>query len=74
MHEVTASLNEDQVSKIVRTEINEALYDLYDSLDARKEGRGMPVFDPDEAEDVYQIQRHIDALLLTFKYVGGVVV
>ena len=71
MHEVTTSLDADQVARIVRIEINEALYELLDRLDERKGDSDFPVFVDDVYEDIHQIEKHIEALTLTFKYLVG---
>lgn len=56
---------------IVRSDLKSVLHSLKRDLKSRKNGKGIGIFHMDKAEDVAEIQRHIDALKIVLKYYGG---
>lgn len=56
---------------IIRGDLKSVLDSLKRDLKARKSGKGVCIFHMDKAEDVAEIQRHIDALKIVLKYYGG---
>jgi hypothetical protein len=56
---------------IVRSDLKSVLDSLKRDLKARKSGKGVGIFDTDKAEDVAEIQRHIEAFKIVLKYYGG---
>lgn len=60
------------VSAIVRSELNETLKCLKDDLKKRKDDSSIAIFHMDKAEDVAELQRHIEAIKLVLRYYGEV--
>jgi hypothetical protein len=56
---------------IIRGDLKSVLDSLKRDLNVRKSGKGVCIFHMDKAEDVAEIQRHIDAFKIVLKYYGG---
>jgi hypothetical protein len=56
---------------IIRGDLKSVLGSLKRDLKARKSGKGVCIFYMDKAEDVAEIQRHIDVFKIVLKYYGG---
>ena len=56
---------------VIRGDLKSVLDSLKRDLKARKSGKGVCIFHMDKAEDVAEIQRHVDAFKVVLKYYGG---
>ena len=56
---------------IIRGDLKSVMDSLKRDLKSRKNGKGICIFHMDKAEDVAEIQRHIDAFKIVLKYYGG---
>lgn len=59
------------LDSIIRGDLKSVLDSLKRDLKARKSGKGVCIFHMDKAEDVAEIERHIDAFKIVLKYYGG---
>lgn len=59
------------LDSIIRGDLKSVLDSLKRDLKSRKSGKGVCIFHMDKAEDVAEIERHIDAFKTVLKYYGG---
>lgn len=59
------------LDSIIRGDLKSVLDSLKRDLKARKSGKGVCIFHMDKAEDVAEIERHIDSFKVVLKYYGG---
>ena len=59
------------VTDIVRSDLGEVLKNLQDDLKRRKKGQQMAIFHMDEKQDIAELQRHVEAFKLVWRYYGA---
>ena len=58
------------MNMLVRADLKDALRNLRDDLKRRKAGGTLSIFHSNQAEDVRELQRHVDAFRIVLKYYG----
>jgi hypothetical protein len=58
------------MNTLVRQDLKDTLKNLRTDLKRRKAGGNLAIFHPGQAEDIHELQKHIDALRLVLRYYG----